>query len=66
MWSGENQMAAIGGDEHLLFNGETAPKQKDEVLADLRKSLDNCIRELLPANTCVTCRHVRTHRERCV
>ena len=61
--SGENQVAAIGRDEHLLFNGETAPKQKDEVFADLRKTLDDCVRELLPANACVACRHVGAHRE---
>ena len=64
--SGENQVAAIGRDEHLLFNGKTAPEQKDEVLANLRKTLDNRVRELLPANACVACRHVGAHRERCV
>ena len=61
---GKDEVAAIGRDEHLLFDGETAPKQKDEVLADLRKSLDNRVCELLPANACVTCCHVGTHRER--
>ena len=66
MRGGENQVAAIGGDEHLLFDGETAPEQKDKVLADLRKTLDNRVRELLPANACVACCHVGAHRERCV
>jgi len=64
--SGKNQVAAIGRDEHLLFDGKTAPKQKDEVFANLRKSLDYRVRELLPANACVTCRHVGAHRERSV
>ena len=64
--SGKNQVAAIGCDEHLLFDGETAPEQKDEVFADLRKTLDNRVRELLPANACVACSHVGAHRERCV
>lgn len=63
---GENQVTAIGRDEHLFFDGEAAPEQKDEVLADLRKSLDNRVRELLPANAGVTCRHVGAHRERSV
>ena len=57
-------MAAIGRDEHLLFDGKTAPKQKDEVLANLRKALDNRVRELLPTNAGVACCHVGAHRER--
>ena len=62
----ENQVAAIGRDEHLLFDGKTAPEQKDEILANLRKALDYRVRELLPANACVAGRHVGAHRERCV
>ena len=61
--SGKNQVAAIGRDEHLFFDGKTAPEQKDEVFANLRKTLDNRVRELLPANACVACRHVGAHRE---
>lgn len=61
--SGKNQVSTIGGDEHLLFDGKTAPEQKDEIFADLRKALDNRVRELLPANACVACGHVGAHRE---
>ena len=61
---GENQVTASGRDEYLLFDGETAPEQKDEVFADLRKSLDDRVRELLPTNAGVACGHVGAHRER--
>jgi len=60
---GQDEVSAVRGDEDLLFDGETAPKQKDEVFADLRKSLDDRVRELLPTNAGVACCHVGAHRE---
>ena len=64
--SGENQVATVWRDENLFFNRKTAPEQKDEVLADLRKSLDNRVRKLLPSNAGVACCHVGSNCERCV
>ena len=61
---GQDEVPSIRGDEDLFFDGETAPEQKDEVLADLRKSLDNRVCELLPTNAGVACCHVGAHRER--
>jgi len=60
---GQDEVPTVRGDEDLLFDGETAPKQKDEVFADLRKSLDDRVRELLPTNAGVACCHVGAHRE---
>ena len=63
---GQDEVPTVRGDEDLFFDGETAPEQKDEVLADLRKSLDNRVCELLPTNAGVAGGHVGAHRERCV
>lgn len=62
----ENQVPSIGCNQELLFDGETSPKQKHDVLADLRKSLNDGVGELLPADSRMARRHVRPNRERCV
>lgn len=66
MRGGKDKVPAIRGNENLLFDGETAPKQKDKVLANLRKSLNNRVGELLPTDACVAGGHVGAHCERSV
>lgn len=60
------QVATVGGDERLLFDGETAPEQEYKVLAHFGEALDDGVGKLLPADAGVACRHVGTDRERCV
>ena len=57
------QVATVGGDERLLFDGETAPEQEYKVLAHFGEALDDGVGELLPADSGVACRHVGAHRQ---
>ena len=61
---GQNQVTAVFGHQFLFFDGKTAPKQKYQVFAGFRKSLNDGIGKLLPTDSGVACGHVGANRER--